>query len=276
MDTSYFAALGIDLVRGRGFGPGDVEAGSPVAIVNEWAASHWWPGQDPIGQVIQVDTAPSLPMGLEIVGVVRDNRAALPNLLLAREGPEVYRPLEQAPSAFPTFLIRVRGSAGAVLRPVKETLARLVPDRPLSATPVAYQISAQLAGVRTNGYQILAFAAVGLALALLGVYGVLSYAVGQRTQEIGIRGALGASQSAIARLIVFDGLRLAAIGVGSGLPLAAVAGRGMVPILHGTRPVDPMVLGLVAVGVVLVSVVASWWPARRAARVDPLVALRSS
>jgi predicted permease len=276
IDTGYVAALGLSVVKGRAFGPGDVENGPPVAMVNEWAAQHWWPGQDPIGKVIRVDTAPSLPMRLEIVGVLRNNRAAQPNLLLAQDGPEVYRPLEQAPSPYPTFLIRARGPVAPLLRPTKETLARLVPDRPLSATPFADRIDAQLAGVRTNGYQILAFAAVGLALALLGVYGVLSYAVGQRTQEIGIRGALGASRSEISRLVVLDGIRLAAIGVGIGLPLAGLATRGMAPLLHGTPPTDPAVLIGVAAGVVVVSMLASWWPARRAARVDPLVALRSN
>jgi predicted permease len=275
VDTGYFKTLGVALVQGRAFGPADVENGPPVAIVNQWAAERWWPGQNPVGKVIRVDTAPSATMALEIVGVAHDNRAAQPGLLLAQQAAEVYRPLEQAPSAFPSFVIRARGSVTPLLKPVKETLARLVPDRPLFATPVADQASQQLASVRINAYQILGFALVGLMLAILGVYGVLAYAVGRRTQEIGIRGALGASRVTLSRMVVVDGLRLAGIGILIGLPTAALAAQSLTAILYGTRPADPLVLATVAAAVFLVAAAASWLPARRASRVDPLVALRT-
>jgi len=275
VDTGYFRTIGVTMARGRDFGPQDSENAPPVAIVNDWAATRWWPGRDPIGQIIQVDTAPGLPLRLEVVGVVRNNKAAQPNLLLAEDGPELYRPLDQAPSAFPTFLIRTAGAPGPLLKPIKEVLVRLVPDRPLSATPVADQVDRQLAGVRVNAYQILGFAAVGLFLAVIGVYGVLSYVVGTRTREIGIRGALGAGTGRIRTMILRDTAILAAAGLLIGIPAAGFATRLLTSLLHGTNPTDPTVLALVGVVVVAVALAAAWLPARRAARVDPLVALRT-
>ena len=274
VDTGYFTTLGIPLIRGRVFAGTDVEAGPPVAVINRWAADHWWPGLDPIGRTIRVDTAGGM-MAIEVIGVVGDSKAAAAELLLAGSGADLYRPLDQSPSAFPTFTVRAQGSVIPLLKPIKATLARLVPDRPLFATPVQDQVDQQLSGVRINASQILGFAAIGLLLAVIGVYGVLSYAVGRRTQEIGIRGALGASRQSIGRMVIKDALRLAGIGIAVGLPVAVAAGRGIASILHGTNPADPGVLLVVSGGIVLVAVAASWLPARRAANVDPLVALRT-
>ena len=275
VDTGYFRTVGVGLVRGRGFGSEDTEASPTSIIVNEWAARRWWPSQDPLGKVIQVDTAPGLPVRLAVVGVIRDNKAAQPNLLLASEGPELYRPLTQAPSAFPTFLIRAGGGTAPLLKPIRETLARLVPDRPRNATTMTTRVDQQLAGVRANAYQVFGFAAVGLALAVLGVYGVLAFSVGQRTQEIGIRGALGAGAGRIQRMVLRDTAMLAAAGLAIGLPLAAAAARWLGDLLHGTSATDPAVLGAVAVVAMVAALLAGYLPARRAARADPLVALRS-
>ncbi|MGE0441161.1 MAG: ADOP family duplicated permease [Gemmatimonadales bacterium] len=275
VDTGYFGATGIALARGRGFTALDAADAPPVAIVNDWAAARWWPGADPIGQVIQIDTAPGLPLRLEVVGVVRNNKAAMGNLLLAEDGPELYRPLDQASSAFPTFVVRATGSTAPLLKPVKDILVRLVPDRPLSATPVSIQADRQLAGVRINAFQIMGFAAIGLALALLGVYGVLSYLVSRRTREIGIRSALGAGTEQIRAMVLRDTVLLAVAGVAIGLPVA-VSGAGLLAtLLHGTRAADPVVLGTVGVVMIAVAMAAGLVPARRAARVDPLEALRT-
>ncbi|MEP7380388.1 MAG: ADOP family duplicated permease [Gemmatimonadota bacterium] len=272
----YFLTLDISVVRGRAFTDDDREAGVPVAMVNQWAARRWWPGQDPIGRMVRVDTAPGLAVSLSIVGVVHDNRAAQPNVLLADEGAELYRPWLQANSAFPTFLVRSVAAPAALLRPLRELLGREVPDRPVFATLVADQVADQLSSVRTNATQILAFAAIGLFLALLGVHGVLSYAVGVRAREIGIRGALGATRQRITVMVLRDALVVTTTGILLGLVAALAAMRPVASLLYGTRPTDPAVYLTVAATVMVVALTASWIPARRASRVDPLNALRST
>lgn len=137
------------------------------------------------------------------------------------------------------------------------------------------RVDRQLAGVRANATQVLGFALVGLALAVLGVYGVLAFSVGRRTQEIGIRGALGAGAGRIRGMVLRDTALLAAAGVAIGLPLALVAARWLGGLLHGTSPADPAVFGTVTVVTMAAALLAGYLPARRAAAVDPLVALRS-
>jgi len=274
VSPGYFRTLGIPVLRGREFSESDLEATPRVAVLNQWAARHWFPGQDPIGRTIRLDTAPSQPIALTVVGVVADSKAASRNLLLSEDDAELYRPYEQASSAFPAFFVRT-AAVGRELGPVRKLLARLVPDRPVFASLVAQQLSDQLGRVRLNAVQIIAFALVGLALALLGVYGVLSYAVGRRTHEIGIRGALGATRSGIERMVLRDALRLTLLGLVLGLPLAAFASTLIRGMLYGTSPRDPLVYAAVAGVVLAVSLAAAWAPARKAARVDPLIALRS-
>ena len=276
VSPGYFATAGVRLVTGRDFDGGDREASLPVAIVNEWAARHWWPNANAIGQRLQVDTAARASLTVTVVGVVRDNKAAQPNVLLAADGPELYRPFEQAPSAFPTFLVRSIGGLApqALLRPTRQALIRSVPDRPLFTQLVSEQVARQLGGVRTNALQILGFAAIGLVLALIGVHGVLAYTVSRRTREIGIRGALGASQGALRGMVLRDALVLVLVGLVIGLPIAATASRYIAELLHGTRVADPRVYAAVALVVLVASLMASWIPARRASRVDPMIALR--
>ena len=278
VSPGYFATAGVRLVAGRDFDGADREASVPVAIVNEWAARHWWPSMNAVGQRLQIDTARGAGITVTVVGVVSDNKAAQPNVLLAGDGPELYRPFEQAPSAFPTFLIRsTKGLAPqALLRPTRQALIRSVPDRPLFTQLASEQVARQLGGVRTNAFQILGFAAVGLVLALVGIHGVLAYTVSRRTREIGIRGALGASQSTLRVMVLRDAMVLVIAGLAIGLPTAAFASRFLRELLHGTSISDPLVYVLVAVVVVVASAVASWIPARRASRVDPLTALRSA
>jgi predicted permease len=272
ISPSYFSTAGIRLVDGRIFTDADRETTLPVAIVNEWAAHHWWPKATAVGQMVRVDSATVM-----IVGIVRDNKAAQPNVLLAADGPELYRPYEQAPSAFPTYIVRARDGLApqTLLRPARLALIRAVPDRPLFTALVAEQVGNQLGGVRTNALQILGFALIGLVLALVGVHGVLAYTVSRRTREIGIRGALGASRGTLRAMVLRDALTLVAIGLLIGLPTAAFAARFIGELLHGTSVLEPAVYGAVALVVLAASLVASWIPARRASRVDPMTALRN-
>ena len=275
VSPGYFRTLGIAMAQGREFTEQDTESAPAMAIVNEWAARHWWPGRTAVGRTIRIDTAPGLPMTLTVAGVVRDNRAARGNLLLAEDGPELYRPYEQASSAFPTFYLRAAGDPGALLRPMRQVLVRRVPDRPLFASALSQQVDNQLAAVRLNALQIAAFAVVGLGLALMGIHGLLAYTVRRRTHEIGIRSALGATRQGLVSMVLADGIRLTLAGLILGVPIALFASRVIRGILYGTSPTDPLVYGVVAAAVAAVSLLAAYLPARRAARVDPLIAMRA-
>jgi hypothetical protein len=270
VSPGYFTTLGIPLTRGREFDLRDTDQAPAVAVLNAWAADRWWPGADPVGRSFRVDTTL-----VTVVGVARTNRAARPGLLLADEGPEIYRPFEQASSAFPTFYLEAVGPPAALLRPATDVLVRLVPDRPVSTARVADQVAGQLAGVRTTALQILGFAAVGLGLALVGVYGVLAYAVGRRARELGIRGALGASRRRLLTMVVGDAAVLGGLGALIGFPLAAYGARFLQDLFVGTNPLDPAVYALVGLVLTAVVLAAGWVPARRAAAVAPLEALRS-
>jgi ABC-type antimicrobial peptide transport system permease subunit len=212
---------------------------------------------------------------LTVVAVVANNKAALPGLLFAQEGAELYRPYRQAPTAFPLFVVRAQGGVESLVRPVRELLVRHVPDRPVFASPLAQNVRQQFAGVRRNATQIGGFAVMGLVLALIGVYGVLSFDVNRRVREIGIRGALGAPRASVARLVLMDALRMTAAGLLLGIPTALAATRLLQAILFRTSPSDPLTYIAVALCVTAVALAAAYLPARRAANVSPLVALRS-
>src|SRR5262249_47285500 len=151
--------------------------------------------------------------------------------------------------AFPTFFVRAAGRPAPLLKPSREVLVRLVPDRPVFTTLMSEQIDQQLSGVRLNAMQIEGFAVVGLFLAVLGIYGVLSYTVGRRTREIGIRGALGATRTGIGAMVLRDALGLTAIGLVIGLAVATSATSLIGSLLHGTSRTEPVVYVLVALGV---------------------------
>lgn len=277
VSPEYFETMGVKMVRGRTFSALDRETTIPVAIVNEWAARRWWPGADPIGRMFRIDTAPGEGVMMTVVGVARDNKGAQPNVLLAEDGPELYRPYEQAPSAFPTYLVRAdsRIAPASLLKPSRTVLVAAVPDRPLFLSLSSEQVSRQLEGVRTNALQILGFALAGLLLALVGIHGVLAYTVRRRTREIGIRGALGATGGQLRLMILTDAALISVIGLAIGLPIAAASTRLIRDLLHGTSATDPATYAVVGVVILVVSLVASWLPAHRAARVDPVTALRA-
>jgi putative ABC transport system permease protein len=275
ISPGYFETMGIAVKHGRAFDDHDRADAVPVAIVNEWTARNWWPGLDPIGRTIRIASPGSSPLMLTVVGVIADNKAVGGGILSAETGPELYRPWLQASSAFPGFIINA-AAPSAVERPMRELLARMVPDRPLVTTVASQQIASQLGAVRTNARQIAAFALIGLFLAAIGIHGLLSWAASQRTREMAIRGAIGASRIRIAGLILGDAARLTALGLILGLPAARLAVRWITDMLHGTRPGDPLVYGVVSAGVFAVALLASWVPVRRVTRVDPLVALRDA
>jgi putative ABC transport system permease protein len=276
VSPDYFRALDISLIAGRAFTGAENETSAPVAVINEWAARHWWPKESAVGHTFSIDTAPGSRTAVTIVGVVRDNLAGAGSVLLAKQGPEVYRPFKQSSFWIATYFVRTRLTSPALIDKVQKVVMRLVPaNGQARGAQLSAQVDAQIQTVRTNATQIGGFAAVGLLLAVTGLYGVLSYVVQQRTQEIGIRAVLGADQTRLLTMVLSQGTRLALVGIAVGVVAAALSMRLLKGLLYGTPPNDLVVYVAVCGFALLVAFLASYLPARRASRVDPAIALRT-
>jgi putative ABC transport system permease protein len=271
INPDYFRALGIPLQRGRAFTIGDASGSPLVAIINQSAARVFWPNEDPLGKRIRPDIVPP-DQWLTIVGVVSDVRHASLNVA---PQPEVYWPFLQNPDRRINLLIRTTADplnlAGAVRSEIR-AIDRALPVSNLKSMDEL--LSDSVAQWRFYTLLLTAFAAVALLLAIVGLYGVISYAVSQRTHEIGIRMALGASPRDVLRLIINHGLVLTLAGVGLGLAAALGLTRVLKNLLFHVSTTDPAIF----VGIVLllagVASLACYLPARRATKVDPITALR--
>ena len=272
-----FRALGMTLKRGRLLAESDGSGQPLVAVINETAARLYWPGDDPIGRTIRYfprETSPSIRI-VGVVGDVRSIRASEP------APPAVYVPFDQAPRAAyqgrtMTFVVRAMGDPVAVVASARAAVAAVEAGLPLANVRPMSEVVATAAGQpRFTTLVMSLFAGVAFFLAALGLYGVLAYAVEQRIREIGVRLALGASRSDVFRLIVGTGMRLALIGVIVGVPMALTLTRLMGGVLSDVTGADPVTYAA-AVGLLAASaLLASYLPARRATRIDPLVALRT-
>ena len=277
VSADYFKVMDIPVIAGRGFATSDNESSPAVAVINEWAARAWWPNESAVGKTFTVDTTPGARAMITVVGVVRDNLAAQPSILVAKPGPEVYRPFKQANFWLSTFYLRTHQPAGKIIEQAKDALMRLVPLNGRAQGGVqSAQVSAQRASIRTNATEIAGFAIVGLLLAITGLYGLLSYVVQQRTREIGIRGVLGAGRGRILGMVLSQAMWLAVAGVVVGAITAMLTTRLMTGLLYGTPPNDPAVYATVSALSLMVALLASYVPARRASRVDPAIALRGN
>jgi ABC-type antimicrobial peptide transport system permease subunit len=230
--------------------------------------------RDPVGESLQIASADGTVSSLTIVGVVADNRAAQSSLVLAENGPLLYRPFDQAPSPFATYFVRTQAHPVGMVAPVRQLVAKLVPSRPLSTRVVADLVELQLGGVRTTAVQLTGIAIVGLFIAVVGVHGLLAYNVNRRIREIGIRRVLGATTSGVLGLVLGEAARLTAIGVALGLVLAWIAMRRFQPATEGIGQ-DQAVYAAAAVLALIAAVLSAYVPARRAASVSPQEALRS-
>ncbi|MCC7241936.1 MAG: ABC transporter permease [Acidobacteria bacterium] len=268
----YFASVGIPLVEGRDFDEHDRREGAPVAIVNRAMQERYWPDASPVGQRFRVGGADSGNPWMTIVGVADNVRHF--GLDAAPER-EFYRPYAQAAWPVMTIVARSRTGAAGLERPLREALRRVEPGLPAAqARPLAAVIGASLDWRETLLRLLGAFAVIGLVLAGLGVYGVLAYFVSQRTREFGVRLALGASGPSLAGLTVRQSAWPLTLGAFAGVALSPALGGVMSSLLFEVRPGDPMVVGGIGIAIFVVALVAAWAPARRAARVDPLTALR--
>jgi putative ABC transport system permease protein len=277
VSPDYFSVMNIPMVAGRAFTQSDGPSSPGVAVINEWAARRWWPNENAVGRTFSVDTAPGARAMITVVGVVKDNLAAQASILVARLGPEVYRPFTQANYWIATYYVRTHASVGRIIEQAKDEVMRLVPaNGRAQGGVVSAQLASQRQSVRTNATQVAGFALVGLLLAITGLYGLLSYVVQQRTHEIGVRGVLGAGRGQILGMVLSQAMRLTLTGILVGLVTAILGTRLMAGLLYGTPTNDPIVYAAVSAVAFAVALVASYFPALRASRVDPAIALRAS
>jgi len=274
----FFDAMRIPLRRGRMLTSADAADATPAVVVDEEFAKRLWPDREPIGQRIANSAIPnSNPLALRwrtVVGVV----GHVKNNALDQVGREqIYVPIAQTP--FPTrnmyLTVRAAGDPTAVASAIQRTVRTLDPALPVyEVKTMDTWLDATVSPRRFNVMLLLAFGALALTLAAIGTYGVIAYSVSQRTQEIGIRMALGASRQNVLRMVVGGGMRLAIAGVLIGMALSLAAGRFISTLLFGVRATDPLTFSAVAAALLATAVLAAWLPARRATRVDPMVALR--
>ncbi len=271
----YFKTLGIPLLRGRDFNERDDLQSTPVAIINETLARQFFPGENPIGQRIK----PGISIGYgsrdpmrEIVGVVGDVKV---QDLAAGPQPQCYVPLQQSPLGVMSLVVRVQGSPLELVPAVRSVVASTSNQAPIYNIKTLAQLLAQsVAQPRFVTLLLGIFAALAVILAATGLYGVISYSVAQRTHEIGIRMALGAEKVDVLKMVLGQGLKLALIGVAIGIAGALALTRFLASLLYGVKPTDPLTFIAVSLILIVVALLACYIPARRAANVDPMVALR--
>ena len=270
----YFAIMGIPLHAGRAFGATDLDAGAPlVGIANEALVRKYFQDQDPIGKRVRW-AREDAPHWITIVGVVGD----VHHFGLDRPDlPALYSPYTQAEpwKRWMTFVVRTHADPLALAPAVKQAIWSLDSQLPITKLRSMHVVAAESFAARRFDMLLLAlFAALAVTLAAIGVYGVIAYAVAQRTREIGVRVAVGARLRDVVSLVLRGGLRLALLGVGIGLAGAFAATRLMRGMLFGVAPADPATLAVVAAALLAAALLACWLPARRAAQVDPTEALR--
>ncbi len=281
VSPGYFQAMGIPLLEGRGFDSRDSADSAPVAIVDESMAERFWPGESPIGRRVafeyDMSTQPPTPVWREVVGVVghvRHYELESPSRV------EIYAPYPQMPvwlqGRRPSMALVLRTSVppATLIGPVRAAIRDLDPHQPVYAVQTMTEVlDGAVAQERLMADLLLAFSALALALAAIGVYGLLAWVVGERTREIGVRMAFGARRGNILGLVLGQGMKLAAIGLVIGLGAAFALSRLLADVLYGVAPTDPVTYALVPLVLAAAAVVACLVPAWRAARVDPLVAL---
>ncbi len=278
----YFQAMRLPLLSGRDIAATDAANAPGVVIINERAAAKFWPGENPIGKRVTFDDDRTNPQTwLTVIGIAKN---AKQSDWTAKIFPEVYLAAFQNKQfigdpgshfAYITLVVRTTGDPGSLASAVKDTVWSFDRNLPVSEVVTMDGVVAEAnAEPRFEMLLLGVFAAVALALAAVGIYGVMSYSVTRRTHEIGIRVSLGASRANILLLVVRQGMALALVGSAVGIAGALVLSRLMTKLLYGVLPNDPITFGAVAILLMFIALVATYIPARRAMRVDPMVALR--
>jgi putative ABC transport system permease protein len=271
ISPDYFRVLGIPVVKGREFTEQDSATSPDVAIINESMARAFWPGEDPVGKRVKLGPDPSVGW-TQIVGVVRDAR----NFGLdADVHQEIYQSYQQAPPRRARLVVRTASDPLSLVGAVRGEVSALNKNLPVSEVATMEKLlTDSVAQKRFSMFLLTAFAAIALLLAAIGIYGVISYSVTQRTHELGLRMAFGAKPKHIRNLIVGQGAKLALLGVGIGLVTSLLLTRVLAALLYGVSATDPTVFVGLAVLLVGVSLLACFIPARRATKIEPMTAMR--
>jgi putative ABC transport system permease protein len=272
INAEYFNSLGIRLLEGRQFNERDNQSSNGVAIVSESLARRFLPNEDAIGKRIKLGGRDSTRPWLSIIGVAGDVRDSS---LDSAARPSVYVPYPQFPTASMTLVVRASVDPASIIPAIRKAVWAVDKDQPLTDVKTMDQyVSDSVSPRRANALLLAVFAALALILALLGIYGVMAYSVSQRVQEIGIRIALGAQRSDVIKLIVGNAITFVFAGLVIGVGGALALTRLMSSLLYGVSATDPLTFILVSVLLVSVALLASYIPARRATKVDPMIALR--
>jgi putative ABC transport system permease protein len=271
----YFQTLGVHLVAGRFLGPGDTHDAPDVAVISQLTAARYFRGRNPLGMriVYRSSGIGGTPRIFTIVGIVADTRE-----MGIDEPPQpfVYVPYEQFPQTYTAFVVRAPTLGASVLPALRTAIAAVDPTQPMyGMRPLQALVDQSLGSRRFTLLLLSVFAALGLGLAVLGIYGITSYSVVQRTQELAVRMAMGADEVAIVRLVLAQALRLMGLGLFFGAVLATVLGKYLASLIYGLSPWDPQAVGLIAAMMVTAALVAGWVPARRAAALPLANALRT-
>jgi putative ABC transport system permease protein len=270
VSADYFKAMGIPLLRGRVFTEQDTRNSTRVAVISDSMAKRVFPNEDPIGKRIHVTNGPTV--FREIVGIVGDVK----QYGLDQDTTlQTYEPYTQQPFSFMTLVVRTAGDPTNLTSAIRNQVLSIDKEQPVSGVRTLEQrVSTSIAQQRFSMLLLGVFAAVAMVLAAVGIYGVLSYAAAQRTHEIGIRMALGARAGNVLKMVIGQGMKLALAGVALGSGAALALTQLMKRLLFGVTAADPMTYVVIALSLTLVALFACWIPARRAAKVDPMVALR--
>jgi putative ABC transport system permease protein len=270
-NPGYFQAMRVPLLRGRAFEESDVDGAQLVTVVNATAAARFWPDADPVGQRLRTSDSESEPW-LTVVGVVGDVRY---NGLNQAIMPDIYTPLAQRSWTAAVLALRTRSKPESLVQAARQEVQALDATQPLFGVRTMDDVLAETVAPRRFSLMLLGIlAGLAVALAAVGLYGVMAYVVTQRSQEIGVRVALGAEPRDILRLIVGQGMKLTAVGLAVGIALALGLTRFLESMLFAVSPTDPATFVGVTVVLLAVGIAACWIPARRAVRVDPVASLR--
>jgi putative ABC transport system permease protein len=269
--ASYFRAMGIPLVAGREFTAADTAQSAPVIVVNQTLARRFWPQGQPLGgRLVLQDVANG--RVAEIVGVVGDVK---PDRVENPDWPTIYGPYPQLPYVNMVLVVRTAGSPVSLASTVEREVHQLDPDQPVAdIRSMDTLVDQSIAGSRFNAVLLGIFATIAFLLAAVGIYGVVSYDVSERTHEIGLRMALGAQSRDVLQLIVGQGARLAAFGIAAGLSAAVALTRLMASMLYGVKATDAYTFAAISVLLGAVALAACYLPSRRAMALDPVTALR--